>query len=209
MKENAQAQIKVFLVDDHAVVREGLRAYLSGIGAIKVVGDAANDQQALLGAKKLAPDVIVVDVSMPGLGGAELARRLLRAAPRAKLVAFSMHSSEEYVVRMARCGVHGYAMKDKPTSLLVEAIVRVSRGELSFPAGMTEAVQVAGAALAPRERALLALLAGGLALTQLARKLSISVKAMETCRERLSLKLSIPTAAGLARYAVQHAPALL
>jgi DNA-binding NarL/FixJ family response regulator len=210
VKEDKRFRIKVFLVDDHPVVREGVRAYLSGMRSIEVVGEASNDKEALRKLKKLSPDVIVVDVSLPGLDGGELARRLRRILPKAKIVAFSMHASEEYVVRMARCGVHGYVMKDKPTSHLVDAIVRVSQGGLHFPAGMIDAILAPGAALSPtaaltpREREVLSLLAEGLANKEVAGKLGISVRTAETHRERLSHKLNILTVAGLTKYAIQH-----
>jgi len=186
-----------------------VRAFLSNQKSIAVVGDAADDREALRKVKKLSPHVIVVDVSLPGLDGGELARRLRKTVPKAKIVAYSMHASEEYVVRMARCGVHGYVMKDKPTSKLVDAIERVSQGGLSFPPGMTDAILSPGSAspsveLTPREREVLSLLAEGLANKEVARKLGISVRTAETHRERLSHKLNIMTVAGLTKYAIQH-----
>jgi DNA-binding NarL/FixJ family response regulator len=210
MKNPKNTKIKVFLVDDHPVVREGVRAYLSSQRSISVVGEAADDKEALRKVKKLSPHVIVVDVSLPGLDGGELTRRLRQTLPKAKIVAFSMHASEEYVVRMARCGVHGYVMKDKPTSSLVTAIERVWQGGLHFPPGMSDAILAPGSAsspnveLTPREREVLSLLAEGLANKEVARKLGISVRTAETHRERLSHKLNIMTVAGLTKYAIQH-----
>ena len=86
------------------------------------------------------PDVIVLDVNLPSMNGWELASRLRRVVPKAKILAFSIHSSEEYVVRMARCGARGYVVKDQPTAVLVEAIKQVARGGLYFPAGMNDAL---------------------------------------------------------------------
>src|ERR1035437_5538474 len=111
--EGEKSRVKVFLVDDHPVVREGVRTYLSN-HAITVVGEASDAKEALRKVKKLAPAVIVLDVNLPSIDGGELARRLRRFIPKAKLIAFSIHSSEEYVVRMARCGVQGYVTKDQP-----------------------------------------------------------------------------------------------
>jgi two-component system nitrate/nitrite response regulator NarL len=139
-----------------------------------------------------------------------LARRLRELVPKAKIVAFSIHASEEYVVRMARCGVHGYVMKDQPTARLLDAIVRVSQGGLDFPGGMSDAILAPGSAasqslaLTPREREVLSLLAEGLANKEVARKLGISVRTAETHRERLSHKLGIFTVAGLTKYAIEH-----
>jgi two-component system nitrate/nitrite response regulator NarL len=204
--------IKVLLVDDHPVLREGVRAYLRD-HAVAVVGEASDAKEALLKARKLAPDVVVLDVNLPSLDGGELARRLRQAVPAAKLIAFSVHSSEEYVVRMARCGVQGYVMKDQPTGMLLEAIRQVAKGGLHFPAGMSDAILApeagaaaegpAGPALTAREREVLALLAEGLANKEVAAKLGISVRTAETHREHLSHKLNILTIAGLTKYAIQ------
>ena len=210
VKEDKRFRIRVLLVDDHPSVRQGVRTYLSGMRSIEVVGEAANDREALSRAKKLSPHVIVVDVSLPGLDGGELAQRLRRVVPKAKIVAFSMHASEEYVVRMARCGVHGYVTKNQPMARLVDAIVRVSQGGLHFPPGMIDAILAPGAALSPntaltsREREVLSLLAEGLANKEVAGKLGISVRTAENHRERLSHKLNILTVAGLTKYAIQH-----
>ncbi|HAH05924.1 MAG TPA: DNA-binding response regulator [Elusimicrobia bacterium] len=213
VREGKHGKIKVFLVDDHPVVREGVRSFLSAHG-IAVVGEAADGKEALRKVKRLAPDVIVLDVSLPSIDGGELARRLRRLVPEAKIIAFSIHSSEGYVVRMARCGVHGYVMKDQPTAELLEAIQHVSRGGLHFPADMADAVltpapngsssRPESAALTGRELEVLTLLAEGLPNKGVAAKLGISVRTAETHRERLSHKLNILTVAGLTKYALQH-----
>lgn len=129
-------EIRVFLVDDHPIVREGVRSYLTN-HAISVVGEASDADEALRKIKKAAPDVIVLDVNLPAIDGGELARRLRLLVPRTKLIAFSIHSSEEYVVKMARCGVQGYVTKDQPAGDLLDAIKDVFKGGFHFPAGMT------------------------------------------------------------------------
>ena len=138
-----RGNIKVFLVDDHPVVREGVRFFLNN-HAITVVGEAGDAKEALRRIKKAAPDVIVLDVNLPSIDGGELARRLRRLIPKAKLIAFSIHSSEEYVVKMARCGVQGYVTKDQPAGDLLEAIQHVHQGSLHFPAGMNDALLAPG-----------------------------------------------------------------
>lgn len=212
MKKRADAKIKVFLVDDHPAVLEGVRSYLTA-ERVEVVGEAADDAEALRKLKKVSADVIILDISLPGLDGGELAKRLRVTAPRAKLIAFSIHSSQEYVVRMARCGVHGYVMKDTPTAKLLEAISRVHKGGLYFPPGMTDAILAPGSkpasgeqntVLTSREREVLVLLAEGLANKEVARKLGISVRTAETHREHLSRKLNIAPIAALTKYAIQH-----
>lgn len=216
--KTARSVIRVFLVDDHPIIREGVRSYLTQHG-IAVVGEASDGKEALAKVKKAFPDVVVLDVNLPAIDGGELARRLRRLIPRAKLIAFSIHSSEEYVVKMARCGVRGYVTKDQPAGELLEAIERVHEGGLHFPAGMTDALlapasgTAAGgegaAALTAREQEVLALIAEGLTNKAIAAKLGISVRTVETHRENLSHKLNILTVAGLTKYAITHGLAVL
>lgn len=134
-----QKQIKVFLVDDHPIVREGVHTYLTS-HSIAVVGEASDAPEALRKIKKLAPDVVILDVNLPSMNGWELARLLHRLVPKSKIIAFSIHSSEEYVVKMARCGACGYVTKDQPTSELLKAIKRVFQGGLQFPVGTSDAL---------------------------------------------------------------------
>jgi DNA-binding NarL/FixJ family response regulator len=137
VKEAKQEKIRVFLIDDHPIVRDGVRSYLTSHG-MSVEGEASDASEALRKVKKLAPDVIVLDVNLPSLNGWELAARLRRLVPRSRIIAFSIHSSEEYVVRMARCGAQGYVMKSQPTSELLAGIRQVFLGERYFSAGMTD-----------------------------------------------------------------------
>ena len=213
MKTKTRGKIKVFLVDDHPSVREGVRAYLTSRGSIAVVGEAADDAEALRKLKSVSPDVVVLDINLPATDGGELARRLRAAVPGAKLIAFSVHAGREYVVRMARCGVHGYVTKDAPTTELLQAIRLVHAGGLAFPAGMADALLAPGvkpssdearAVLTVREREVLVLLVEGLANKQVARKLGISVRTAETHREHLARKLGIASIAGLTKYAIQQ-----
>lgn len=213
VKDVKQIVIRVFLVDDHPIVREGVRSYLTS-RSVAVVGEASDAPEALRKVKKLAPDVIILDVNLPSLDGGELARRLRRLVPGSKLIAFSIHSSEEYVVRMARCGVQGYVIKDQPMEELLSAIKDVFRGGLHFPAGMTDAALISppkssadrpsGTALTGRELEVLVLLAEGLSNKGVAAKLGISARTAETHRENLSHKLNIMTVAGLTKYSIQH-----
>ncbi len=208
-----RSDIKVFLVDDHPIVREGVRTYLTN-HAITVVGEASDAKEALRKVKKAAPDVLVLDVNLPVIDGGELARRLRVLVPQVKLIAFSIHSSEEYVVKMARCGVQGYVTKDQPAAELVLAINDVFGGGLHFPRGMNDALlnpapeHSAGradkAALTSRELQVLTLLAEGFSNKGIAAKLGISVRTAETHRENLSHKLDIMTVAGLTKYAISH-----
>ena len=205
--------IKVFLVDDHPVVREGVRSFLTN-HSISVVGEASDAKEALRKVKKAAPDVIVLDVNLPSIDGGELACRLHKLVPKIKLIAFSIHSSEAYVVKMARCGVQGYVTKDQPAGDLLEAIKHVYEGGLHFPASMNDALLTppseafsesrGSAALTGRELEVLALIAEGSTNKDVAAKLGISVRTAETHRENLSHKLKILTVAGLTKYALSH-----
>jgi two-component system nitrate/nitrite response regulator NarL len=212
------AKIKVFLIDDHPVVREGVRSFLTN-HSISVVGEAGDAKEALRKVKKADPDVIVLDVNLPSIGGGELACRLHRLVPAIKLLAFSIHASEAYVVKMARCGVQGYVTKDQPAGDLLEAIKHVHQGGLHFPASMLDALLApapespselpGGAALTGRELEVLALLADGATNKGIAAKLGISVRTAETHRENLSHKLNILTVAGLTKYAIAHGLTIL
>jgi len=211
VKEEKRKKIRVFLVDDHPTVRQGVRSYLAS-RSVTVVGEASDARDTLRKVKKLSPDVIVLDVNLPLMDGGELALRLCRLAPKCRLIAFSIHSGEEYVVRMARCGVRGYVMKDQPLSELFDAINQVFRGGSHFPRGMEAILEPgpksspgpAGAALTGREVEVLTLLADGLSNKGVAAKLGIGTRTAETHREHLSHKLNILTVAGLTKYALQH-----
>lgn len=210
MSRKAKTRIRVFLVDDHPAVRDGIRSYLNALGGVRVVGEAADGPEALRKLRKASPDVVVLDVSLPGADGGELARGVRRLVPDAKLIAFSFHDDREHVVRMARCGAHGYVTKGEPVERLAEAIRRVHAGGLSFPPGMSDAVLApdrdaeARDELTDRERQVLALLADGLANKQVARELGISVRTAEMHREHLTRKLRIAPVASLTKYAIQH-----
>ncbi|HBA59450.1 MAG TPA: hypothetical protein DCZ92_01235 [Elusimicrobia bacterium] len=142
MKKEKQKKISVFLIDDHPIVRDGVRSYLTS-RSTEVVGEASDAPEALLKLKKLRPDVIVLDVNLPSMAGWEVASRLRRLVPGSKIIAFSIHSGEEYVVRMARSGARGYVMKSQPTAELLEAITQVARGGRYFPSGMPDALPAA------------------------------------------------------------------
>jgi len=149
MKSEKEKKIRVFLIDDHPIVRDGVRSYLASRD-ITVAGEAADAPEALRKVKKLAPDVIVLDVNLPSMVGWEVASRLRRLVPGAKIIAFSIHSSEEYVERMALSGARGYVMKSQPTSELFDAIKQVFLGGRYFPAGMSGARTAPAPKVSPR-----------------------------------------------------------
>lgn len=205
--------IKVFLVDDHPIVREGVRSYLAN-HSISVVGEASDAKECLRKVKKATPEVVILDVNLPSIDGGELARRLRKLLPKTRLIAFSIHSSEAFVVKMARCGVQGFVAKSQPASDLLQAIKDVVEGRLHFPASMNDALlapaperssgETGAAALTGRELEVLAMLAEGASNKGIAAKLGISVRTAETHRENLSHKLKITTVAGLTKYALKQ-----
>jgi two-component system, NarL family, nitrate/nitrite response regulator NarL len=201
----SESKIRVMLVDDHPIVREGVRFYLTS-RKISVVAEASDAPEALRKAKSLKPDVIVLDINLPSIDGGELARRLRRLLPKTKLIAFSIHSSEEYMTRMARCGAHGYVVKDQPTAVLFDAIRIVFNGGRYFLEGLdrVSTAKPEAVALTARELQVLTLLAEGHSNKSVASTLGISARTAETHREHLSRKLSIATIPGLTKYAIAH-----
>jgi len=144
IKDCKENKIRVFLIDDHPIVRDGVRAFLTSC-ALEVVGEASDAPEAFRKVKKIAPDVIILDVNLPSMDGWEVAASLRRLVPKSRIIAFSIHSSEEYVVRMARSGARGYVMKSQPTSELLDAIRQVFEGGRYFPAGMHDGCLARGA----------------------------------------------------------------
>jgi len=205
--------IRVFLVDDHPIVREGVRSFLTNHG-VGVVGEASCGKEAIRKILKLKPDIVVLDVNMPLMDGGELALRLRKLIPGTRLIALSIHSGEEYTMRMAHCGVCGYVLKDQPTDKLLEAIRKVYAGGRYFPAGLPgadllpqdgpEPAEQDDSELTERELEVLALLSSGASNRSVAGKLGISVRTAETHRGHLAHKLNILTVAGLTKYAIRH-----
>ena len=174
------APIRVLVVDDHAVVREGIRHVLEGEPDFSVIGEAGNASDALRLVEERQPDVIVLDVSMPGESGLRATPKLRAAAPQARILIMSMHDNAEYVREGVRAGAHGYILKDSAAAELRLAVRAVHAGGAYFstPAARRERVQ--GGALAV--------------------ELGISHRTVETHRESLMRKLGIRTVAGLTRY---------
>jgi DNA-binding NarL/FixJ family response regulator len=206
--------IKVLLVDDHAVVREGIRHVLSGSGEFEVVGEAANATEAVALAQELAPDVIVLDITMPGASGLNSVEALRREAPASRILMLSVHDQTEYVLESVRAGAHGYLRKDTTPNDLRQAIRAVYQGESFYsPAAarrLTEALRdqpteaPALAALTGREREVLLGVVRGQTNKQIAADLGISVRTIETHRDSLMRKLGIHTVAGLTRFAIEQ-----
>ncbi|HET9709624.1 MAG TPA: response regulator transcription factor [Gemmatimonadales bacterium] len=213
------APLKVLVVDDHSVVREGLRRVLeegSG-GDLRVVAEAANGAEAVECAVREQPDVVLLDLTMPGPGGSGLAvvRTLRERAPAARVLILSVHDDREYVLESVRAGAHGYLRKDSSPAEIRQAIHAVCAGDSFFspPVARHLAAAVQGgtqsptgsfAALTARERDVLIGVASGRTNRETAAELGISVRTVETHRDSLMRKLGIHTVAELTRYALEH-----
>ncbi|HEV8700762.1 MAG TPA: response regulator transcription factor [Candidatus Polarisedimenticolia bacterium] len=208
---------RILVADDHTIVRQGLRAILEGEPDMEVVGEAADGREAVKKAVCLAPDVVIMDVSMPKMNGLEATARIVKDNPSIRVVALTMHSSEEYVYSLLKAGAKGYLLKESVSSDLVEAIHavegggtylhpsisnRVVEGYLKGPQAGTHAGMVD--VLTPREREILQLIAEGHTNKEIAGLLGLSVKTIENHRTRIMDKLEIHNVAGLTRYAIER-----
>jgi DNA-binding NarL/FixJ family response regulator len=209
-------KIRILLADDHTVVRQGLRALLSPVPDFLVVGEAENGRQAVLLAKELRPDVIVVDIAMPVLNGLEATRQILRALPTARVLILSSYGNDEYVRQVIECGACGYLIKQTAADDLIKAIHAAHQGNASFspavarrlrdqrratPAG-GQRQRKAPDQLTSRESEVLQLIAEGRLNKQIAAELAISIKTVEKHRQQVMNKLGIHDIAGLTRHAV-------
>jgi DNA-binding NarL/FixJ family response regulator len=207
--------VRVLLADDHALVRAGIRALLEGLEGVAVVAEAGNGGEVLELARKHRPDVVLLDISMPGIGGLEASAQLKQEIPEVRVVMLSMHANEEYVLQALRAGAVGYMLKDSATAELELALQAVMQGEtyLSPPIsrqvveGYVQRVgaeQPAADHLTPRQRQVLQLIAGGLSTKEIAYRLELSVKTVETHRAQLMERLQIRDIAGLVKYAIRN-----
>ena len=209
-------KISVLLADDHTVIREGLRVLLEATGEVKVVGEAETGRQAVAMARKLNPDVVVLDVAMPLLNGLEATRQILRDVPNTKVLILSSYSDDEYVHQLIEAGAIGYLVKQTAAQDLMKAIREASKGNAFFSPAISKRLLeqyreacVSGAtikrnvsSLTSREMEVLQLIAEGYANKQIADELSISVKTVEKHRQQLMEKLNLHDVASLTRYAV-------
>jgi two-component system, NarL family, response regulator NreC len=203
----------VVLVDDHAVVRSGIRLLLDGQGDIEVVGEAGNGTDAILRARALKPDVVLLDVVMPGESGIEVLPKLLEESPETKVLVLSMQDDPSYVREAFAAGAHGYVLKEAADEEVVSAVREIARGgryvHPALGARMVAADAEEKAAadadpLSEREREVLRLLALGHTNQEIAQKLYISVRTAESHRAHIMRKLRLATRAELVRYALAH-----
>ncbi|MDX1520085.1 MAG: response regulator transcription factor [Anaerolineae bacterium] len=209
--------ITIFLADDHAVVRDGLKALLEAEPDFAVIGDAANGREAVQRVTQLQPDVVILDIAMPDLNGIEATRQIIEASPDIQAIILSMHASTEHIFRALQAGAKGYLLKESAGLEVVEAIRTVQGGQRYLNHKISEELiedylrqRQAGEAegplarLSPREREILQLVVEGKSSADIAEILSLSSKTIDTYRSRLMQKLGIEDLPALVKFAIQH-----
>jgi len=208
-------ETRIAIADDHQIVRQGLRRLLATMPYLTVVGEAANGTDAVALATDLRPDLLIMDLQMPGIDGIEATRQVLHAAPETKVVVLSMHSDRQWIRRAIDAGASGYVLKESAFEDLTEAIrcTTIGRPYLSPkigaassfsekpPAGPTS--DTTPCPLSPREREVLRLIADGRATKEVAADLGISIKTAETHRRQIMEKLQMFSVAELTKYAIR------
>ncbi|MFV1988707.1 MAG: response regulator [Gemmatimonadota bacterium] len=209
--------LRVVIADDHTVVRQGIRGVLEEVVGLEVVAEAGDGEEALALVAEHAPDVVVLDVNMPGKTGLEVTKALREEAIPVRILILSMHDDPEYVLQAVRAGADGYVLKDVSPAELRDAVVAVHEGREYFTARVTqqlgvglrkeieeEQLRTRVDSLTNREMEVLLLVAEGLTNRAIGDRLEISPRTVETHRERVMGKLRIRTVAGMTRFVVEH-----
>ncbi len=214
MDNQPAAPIKILVVDDHGIVRDGLTVLLNARKDMRVVGAAADGKAAVQAAAKLIPDIVVMDLALPELSGIDATIQILAAQPRIRIVILSAWDTSEHVFRALRAGASGYVLKESAGTEIVQAVATVSKGKRYLSARLTGplidgllANQNAASpieSLSPREREVLHLTVTGASSAEIGARLSLSSKTIDTYRSRVMGKLGVTDLAGLIRFAVAH-----
>ncbi|HZP63307.1 MAG TPA: response regulator transcription factor [Terriglobales bacterium] len=208
--------IKCVIVDDHTLFREGLRRVLQSESDLQVVGEASDATEALDQVRELRPDVVLMDIGMPGMSSFEAARQIDKDCPGTKLIFLTMHEDEEYLLQCLDVGAFGYMLKDAPAPKLISAVRDVYQGRKYLsPQVLGKLVddfrsraqgkrgQPRGATLTPREREVVKMIAEGNSVKEIAAMLGLSIKTVEAHKFNLMRKLDIHNKAQLVTYAIQ------
>jgi two-component system response regulator NreC len=208
------AKTRLLICDDHPVVREGVKVTLSHEPTIEIVGEACNGREAVSETKRVRPDIVLMDMSMPELNGLEATMQIKEFNSGIKVLIMTMYDDEEVVMRCLAAGASGYILKDTPLSQLIYAIRMVRKGHEYLDPGVTRNVneyvqqnrphQTSYDRLSLREREVLKLVAEGLSIKEIAIRLNIAVKTVDVHKYNLMTKLDIHSTAGLIRYAIQN-----
>lgn len=205
--------IRILIVDDHSIVREGMKQILAGIDNMQVAGEAANGTDALARVQKQSFDVVLLDISMPGRSGLDVLKELKNLQPHLPVLMLSMYPEEQYAVRALRSGASGYLTKESAPDELISAIRKVCGGGRYVSASLAENIaltfdrkseQSAHESLSDREYQIMCMIASGKAVKDVARELSLSVKTISTYRTRILTKMNMKTNAEITRYALQN-----
>jgi len=200
--------IRILVADDHEIVRDGLKRILAAAGDLQVAGEAADGDQALALVRANDYDVAMLDMSMPGLSGIDLIKRLKAEKPALKLLVLSMHGEHQYAARALKAGASGYLTKDSAAEQLVVALRKIAAGGVhvseAAAASLMASERRSHAALSDREFEVLRLLATGLGPTEIGERLHLSVKTVSTHKARILEKLELDSTADLVRYAMEH-----
>ncbi|MGB9428278.1 MAG: UvrY/SirA/GacA family response regulator transcription factor [Gammaproteobacteria bacterium] len=205
--------IRVLLVDDHKLVRTGIRLILEDTPDVRIAGEAESGEAAIALCRELKPDVVLMDVSMPGIGGLEATRKLLARNPSVKVIVVSVHATEPYPLRLMEAGAHGYLTKDCAAEEIISAIRQVQAGKRYITAAIAQQLalaRVGGNADSPfeqlsqRETQVMLMITGGQSPQTIADKLHLSPKTVSTYRARLFQKLGVSNAVELTRLALRY-----
>ena len=208
----SEKRIRVLLVDDHAVVRAGYRMLLKNSEDIEVVAEADSGERACKAFADLKPDVVVMDLSMPGIGGLEAIRRIIARDANAKILVFSMHEDTVFVEQALQAGAQGYLTKSSAPEILVEAIKELAAGKSHIDSDIVQRLAIQKSrgkdspfsGLSTREFEIFCLLAEGLNTSEIAKRLSLSYKTVANYSTQIKSKLNVSTVAELARLAIRH-----
>jgi DNA-binding NarL/FixJ family response regulator len=209
--------LRIMVADDHEIIRKGIKALISSRPGWAVCAEAATGREAISKAEEHQPDIVVMDISMPGLNGLEATRRIRRMLPKTQVVILSLHYSDQLVREVLDCGAHSYILKSDASRDLFTAIEAVANDRTFFTSGAAQALTDGFCAsgsktqlpllrrtLSAREREIVQLLAEGKSSKEVAKVLGISVKTAETHRANIMRKLEIHSVSELVRYAVKH-----
>jgi len=208
---------KVLLVDDHKIVRDGLKPLVGKLSQIDSVSEAANGVEAIEKVKKINPDIVIMDIAMPDMNGIEATKKILEYAPKIKIIILSMHSNQSFIMEALKVGAKSYLLKENAFEELASAIKAVTSGQPYLSAKITDLVlqdyvlkmkkENCGSAytlLSPREREVLKLLAEGKSSKIIASILNLSLKTIEAHRQQIMSKLNIHSIAELTKYAIRE-----
>lgn len=211
-----KGKLRILLADDHQMLRDGLRLLIDAQPNMRVVGEAANGQEAILKAREVSPDLVVMDLSMPEMNGLEATQRLKAEFPQVRVLALTAHEDESYLAQLCKAGAAGYVLKRSAGDQLLQAITTIANGGLHFePALVSKALARQVAAqngptragpelLSEREREVLILVAWGFSNKEIASELQLSVKTIETYKIRISEKLGLRSRARMVQFALNQ-----